>query len=188
MTAALNFFRASDTFRRLKIGGRTINAALKSINGNRLEADWNVQRSTDSNHAIAVFRGKKLIEGVTLTLACGDGGGSTSAADFDDIRELFAMMLPKIVNGKPATLTIENPILNYIGLTKFNFKSWQEGPTDTLGWEVEIGIIQDAPPSPAKTGAQDPAKSSNGATGGADPQITALQKARDQIAAEAAAI
>lgn len=188
MATSINYFRNPEPFRRVKIGGRQIKAALKSIGGHKLEADWNVQRSTDSNRAIAAFRGIKLLEGVALVFACGDGDGSSSAEDFDDLRELFSMMLPKIVNGKPPTLSIENAVLALIGLTSINLKSWQEGPTDTGGWEAEVTVIQSSPPTPAKTGAQDPSKPGGGAASSVDPQIAALQKVRDKLAAEAAGV
>lgn len=182
MSAAINFFDDQEAAGRLKIGGLLLKSALVKINGAKIEADWNVQRSTDSNKAIASFRGMKLIDGVMLTLV------GTSREDFDDVRALMALMLPKTVNGKPPTLSIENLVLNLIGLTQINFKSWQEGPTDTNGWQVDLEVIQSSPPTPAKTGAQDPAKPGSGASGGVDPQIAALQKERDQLAHEAAGV
>ncbi len=181
MSAAINFFDDPDSVRRLKIGGLLLKSALTKINGHKLEADWNVQRSTDSNKAIASFRGMKLIEGVMLTLV------GTAREDFEDIRALMALMLPKTINGKPPTLSIENLLLSLIGLTQINFKSWQEGPTDTNGWQLDLEVIQSSPPTPAKVGAQDPSKPNAGAPG-VDPQVAALQKERDQLAHEAAGV
>lgn len=180
MSARPNPFREIRPWNTVKIGGRLIKSVLKEISGVKLEDEWNVQRSLETQKAIAIYRGVKLIEGVVLTFESVDVG------DFDDLDDLFSLLAPTRRGGRPPTLPIENAIVNFIGLRSINRKSW-EGPypTETNSWRVDLGVIESAPPEPVKVGPQDPTKPW---AAGVDPQIKALQDQRDALAAQAAGV
>lgn len=192
-SARPNPFRDRKPYQRVIIGGKIVKAAFEAIDGHELTDDWNVQKGTGTNGGTAAYRGVNLIEGVKLTFRCADGDGSTAEEDYDDLSDHFDALAPARKpgqqGGKPPTRSIENPILNRIGLTAICRKAWKEMPDDAGGWIVELTVIQYAPPAPAATGAQDPTKPSTGATGPTvDPQIKALQEARDKLAQQAAAV
>ena len=182
-----NPYRDAKPWGRVKIGGREIVAVLKLIDGNEIEDEWNVQKGTNTNKATAVYRGEKLIEGVVLTFE------ATDEESFDDLAELWAMLAPAKIGGaaggRPPTLPIENAALTWIGLTSINRKKWKGPyPTDTGSWRVDLTVIQSSPPTPAAVGKQDPSKKGSTAPGAVDPQIAALQKERDALFAQAAAV
>lgn len=175
-----NPFRDIKPWNRVTIGGREIKSLLVALDGNELEDEWNVQRSLETNKAIAVYRGVKLIEGVVLTFEA-----ATEAA-FDDLRELWKLLAPTRANGRPPTLQIENAMLTWIGLRSINRRRWKGPyPTATNSWRVDLGVIEYSPPEPVKVGVQDPSKPWGPTV---DPQIKALQQQRDALAAEAAAV
>lgn len=188
-----NPFRNLRAYNRVRIGGRLITAALVAIDGNELTDEWNVQKGTNTSGATAAYRGVNLIEGVKLTFECADGDGTTAEQDYDNFMDVLDMIAPAPRAGsagpKPPTRSIENAILNRIGLTNICRKAFREYPSDTNSWLFDLTVIQYAPPAPAGTGAQDPSKPSTGVPGvTVDPQIRALQEQRDRLLAQAAAV
>lgn len=187
-----NPFRDRRPYTRVIIGGKLVKAALVAIDGAEIVDDWNVQKGTGTSGATAAYRGVNLLEGVKLTFRCADGDGSTAEEDYDDLSDHFDALAPArkagAQGGKPPTRSIENPILNRIGLTAICRKAWKENDDDAGGWLVDLTVIQYSPPVPAATGAQDPTKPATGAATTVDPQIKALQQARDKLAQEAAAV
>ncbi len=189
MSSNPNPYRDPSSFSVVKIGGTEVAADLIAIDGNKIEDDWNVQKGTGTSGATAVYRGTKLIEGVKLTFEAPD------EESFDGLWALWNLLAPSPVSGKqglrPPTLSIDNPLLAWIGLTAISRKEW-DGPKNVAGnsWKVDLTVIQSKPPVPAGTGAQGPTKSSNASKsdGGVDAQTAALQAQAKDLAAEAAAV
>lgn len=84
-----------DYWQRVKIGGRQIRANLVAVGGNKIEDEWNEQRSTGSSGATYVFRGTKPPGPVKLTFEIAGDAVADLVAEFDDLREIWDLLAPK---------------------------------------------------------------------------------------------
>lgn len=88
MPAPTNPYREPGPWGEVKIGGRLIVAHLVAIDGAEIEDEYNVQRPIGQSGAVAVFKGTKIAELITLTFEGYD------EASFDDLWTLWEMMRP----------------------------------------------------------------------------------------------
>lgn len=147
-----NPYRAPEEWTAVKLAGWKVPAVLVSINGVKIEDEWNVQRAIGTSGATTVWRGTKPTEDLKLTLE------APEAVRFDSLYELFRRLAPK--NGqRPPTVTIEHPAPNFVGIARVSRKLW-EGPyqTPSLSWRVDLTLIQYFPLVVVPAGPQEPAK------------------------------
>jgi hypothetical protein len=98
-----NFFTDPAAFNRVKIGGQLLKAVLIEVSGIKLEADWTAQKATGTSGPTWVFKGMNAAGPHSLKFKCGNGGGSTAAEQYDDLRALYERFGPvKQSTGGPA--------------------------------------------------------------------------------------
>lgn len=151
MTRA-NPHRFPDEWGRVYLSNWLVPAILVAVNGAKLEDEWAVQRGIGTTGAVTIWRGTKPVEGLVLTFDAPD------EERFDSLYDLYGRLEPK-PGKRPPTLSIRNPIINFIKVDRVCRKSW-EGPRSTsgLGWQVDLGLIQYKPPIIIPAGPADPAK------------------------------
>ncbi len=83
------------SYKRVKIGGRWIKAALFKVDGNEIEDEWNEQKPTGKSGAKYVFKGTKPPGKQTWTFRTGHDGVHTPEEMFDDLMEVYDLLAPK---------------------------------------------------------------------------------------------
>lgn len=240
-----NYYDDPRPWWEVRLGGVLLECPLVAIDGIEIEDEYNVQRPIGQSGAVAVFKGTKLVEGITLSFegenrasfsalrglwdllapkpGTGGGTGTTAGSQYTAAASspngtttptaptAPASTLPATGTGgtgstasgdgwpknssaspypgpKPPTLTIDNPLLAWIGVVAVSRKKWK-GPYWREGagsWRVDVTFIQSKPPTPANVGAQSPAKGA-AFTGGA-PNQAADSAAKADAAAKASPV
>lgn len=88
-----NPHREPGAFGVVLFNGRDFGHLIYDADGLEIEDEWNVQRPVGSSGAVAVFKGTKVAESITFFLE------STTAEEFDDLRDLWDMFAPKATSG-----------------------------------------------------------------------------------------
>lgn len=148
-----NPFTDSTPWGIVKIGGFTVPGIVKSIDGHEKPEEWTVQKATSSNNATTVWKGTKLAEAIKILTQFGNG---PAFAKYYELRDLLR---PKI-GTKPPSHVIENPAINFVGVTRIS--NVNVGPPKFVEqgryWTGEITVIEYNPSAPASTGPAGAAK------------------------------
>lgn len=134
------------------IGGWTVPATLKSVDGVERAYEWAVQKGTGTSGATTVYRGEKVCEGATTVFEAHD------LASFDGLYALRdRVIVPK--GKRPPTLAVVNPIFNFCGVNRLALSVLGSPvPTPSLSYLLSVRWIEYRPSKPAAVGPQDPAK------------------------------
>lgn len=156
-----NPFIDSGPFGRVNIGGIDLPGIIDNIDGCGTPEDWNQQKGTSGNFATSTWKGSKLAEGIKIKMSL------YSAFAYAGAYKVRALLRP--TRGvKPPTHAINNPIVNFGGITRvtvkdIGFPKWAKSGGY---WEWEIELNEVNPSASATTGAADPSKPANGTTPG----------------------
>lgn len=151
-TLPLNPFRDPGPWKTIKVGGFTLPGVILDVDGAEKPEEWSVQKGTAASNATTVWKGTKLAEAITITLA------SYDESTFDGLYELAAVLRPKIGN-KPPSLVIESAVCNFGGITRIALKTPGQPKWNVKGyWTTKVVLIEYNPSKPAKAGPASPAK------------------------------
>lgn len=133
----------------------------------------------------------KTIQSSTASGAAGAEAAAASAASAPSTAKKAATTATPNPGPKPPTLSIENAVLRYIGVTSVCRKKFKAPyVTPTNSWRVDLTLIQSSPSKPAGAGPQSPTSKDSGAGGkaGADPEVVRLQAEAKALEAQAAGV
>lgn len=151
-SSLLNPYRNPKPWYDVILGTLTLPGVVVSIDGHEKIDEWAVQKGIEVSHAITVWRGTKLAEGIRILLNLPD------ESSFDGIYTVRDLLRPKI-GKKPPALPIINAAINFSGITRVSrVNVGPPKPAAGLAWTSEITLIEYNPPKPAKVGPPDPPK------------------------------
>lgn len=143
----LNPFVDAAPWGQVRISGVPIPGVIQSIDGADKPEEWQVQKGTKESNAATVWKGNKLAESIKVITKL---HSSEAFAGYYTVRDALR---PK-VGEKPPAHTIENPAINFNGITRVSVKNVAAPKFDRAGgcWLGEIELIEFNPPKPANSG------------------------------------
>lgn len=168
----LNPFTNARPWGTITIGGLLIPGVVQSIDGAIRPDIWAVQMGISVSGAVTVWRGTQLAETIKIVTAL------HNQAAFDAWYDVRDKLRPKI-GKKPPALTIENPAINFSGITRVACRHVGPPMWQKQGgyWTGEIALIEFRPPKPIPAGTVEPPKPT-----AEDPaNVKATQKAQDLL-------
>lgn len=151
MAGLPNPHRAPLEWRTVRLAGWLVPVPLIAINGIKIEDEWVVQRQIGTSGAVTIWRGIKPTEDLRLTFE------APTEESFDSLHELFKRLRPVTV-GRPPTVAIEHPGVNFVGIKRVARKLWEGPNVENMHWRVNLTLIQYFPPITVAAGPADPAK------------------------------
>lgn len=158
-----------------KIGGVPIPGVIADITGFEKVDEWTFQKGTSGNNAVTVWKGTKLAEEGTITVAL-KGTAAWNAY------EAFRNVLRPKLGTKPPSLNVENAKINGNGVLVIVCKNAPVAKWIKQGgyWSATMSFGEFNPPAPAKAGQAGAAKPT-----AATPPETAGEKQLSALLEEA---